>query len=318
MRSRADDARSMTLDLSTAGRRLARSGALAAFGTLAGPLVVGAQAPTVSADLGLNSAYVWRGLTSTNRFVLEPELSLSIPLRAGTAVAFGAWANAEPTHYDGPRDISELGGARGPVVTSSQLWLEATRTRGESVLTLGATRYLYPNVGDLAAVYTTTEVYAVASVPTVLGVALAPTLSAYVDLEAVGGAYVEGALSRAVAVPVGARRRLPLSFGAALGWSIGQSAPDRAEDVASYFAREGVTHVDLSAGSEITVGGVSVAPVAHYILGRDPLARVTAPDESRRAKLWVGATLSWSAPIRRRRATVAVTPDSATRVSAAR
>jgi len=63
--------------------------------------------PSLTADLGLNSQYIWRGVTSTNRFVVQPTLTLTLPVR-GLAFSAGAWGNIEPIRYDGPRDISSL------------------------------------------------------------------------------------------------------------------------------------------------------------------------------------------------------------------
>src|SRR5215208_3326001 len=83
--------------------------------------------PTLSADVGLNSQFVWRGVTSTNRFVIEPEMMLDVPLR-GSTFTLGVWGNIEPVRYDGARDLSSLGGLPGPFVTQSQGWAELSRT----------------------------------------------------------------------------------------------------------------------------------------------------------------------------------------------
>jgi hypothetical protein len=60
---------------------------------------------TIGADAALNSAYNWRGLSLTNKPVIQPDLWLS-----AYGFTAGVWANIEPTKYDGATDISETGG----------------------------------------------------------------------------------------------------------------------------------------------------------------------------------------------------------------
>src|SRR3977135_3192694 len=65
---------------------------------------------TVGADLGAFSSYVWRGITYTNKFVLQPDAYLTFPTGPASFTA-GGWFNIEPGKYDGPTDLSEGGGA---------------------------------------------------------------------------------------------------------------------------------------------------------------------------------------------------------------
>jgi hypothetical protein len=276
--------------------------AAAALALLSAVPAASAQ-PTLSVDLAVNSAFVWRGVTSTNRPVIDPALLLTAPAK-GARVTLGAWANVEPGHYDGAHDLSGRGGARGPLVTVSQLWVEAARDVRAATLALGATRYLYPEVGGLAATYATTEVYGTAA----FGGALAPSLSLYYDVQKVRGAYVELGLAHDVALPL---RRVPsLALAAAVGYSAGQGV-DGATGDAAYFARDGVTHVDLSVKASYVVGGLAVSPAAHVIAGRDEWARLTAPGESHRLKAWLGASVSWAGALARHRAAPApARPDA--------
>jgi len=268
---------------------------LAPLASLAAPVLLAAQRPTVTADLGLYSAYVWRGVTSTNRFVLEPDVTVALPMGRArrTAVTLGAWTNIEPTRYDGAADISPLGGAPGPAATSSQLWLEARRTLGTAAVTLGATRYLYPDVGDLSTTYATNELYVVASGESLLGAALSPSFGVYYDVQKVRGAYLEGALSGDVGVPVGRGRAQAVTLSATVGYSAGQG-PDARGVQAAYFAHDGLTHAELAARTALDFGAIGLAPTAHLVLGRDALVRVTSPDHSHALKAWVGATLTWT------------------------
>jgi hypothetical protein len=65
----------------------------------------------VGVDLGFSSAYVWRGLTRTNKPVAQPAVYASIPV-GNASVTLGGWANIDLGKYDGlTDDISESGGS---------------------------------------------------------------------------------------------------------------------------------------------------------------------------------------------------------------
>jgi hypothetical protein len=237
-----------------------------------------------NADFGLNSQFVWRGVTSTNRFVIQPDLSISAPL-AGTTLTAGVWGNIEPVRYDGPTEISSLGGLPGPLVTQSEFWVTAERTFGERLTTtLGSSAYFYPHVGGLNE-YNTIEVMATAS----LDAAVSPTVLVAYDVSRIRGAYVEAGLSRAVT----GERRGSITLGVLGAFSAGQATDPTARDLA-YYERDGLTHVDASASASFTAGRFTVAPEAHVIVANDAMARVTAPDMTRRTKLWFGSTVSWT------------------------
>jgi hypothetical protein len=256
--------------------------------------VPAAAQSTLTVDLALNSAFVWRGVTSTNRPVIDPTLLLTVPAK-GTSLTFGGWANAEPGHYDGEHDISALAGNRGPLVTASQLWVEAARGVKAATVTLGATRYLYPDVGTVSTTYATNEVYGIAA----FSGALAPSLAVYYDVQKVRGAYLELGLKRDVALPV--PHISALSFGASVGYSAGQGTHQGVEQTA-YFSHDGVTHVDLSVKTSYVVGRFAVNPTAHLVAGRDEWTRVTAPGESHGMKGWLGASVSWAGALSHARA----------------
>ncbi|HUQ79656.1 MAG TPA: hypothetical protein VM076_00890, partial [Gemmatimonadaceae bacterium] len=251
-------------------------------------LVAGARAGTAqlrtNADVAFNSHFVWRGVTSTNRLVIQPEVLLSAPVRGVTVLA-GVWGNIEPVRYDGARDLSSLGGLPGPLVTQSQLWLELSGTiAGRLDATVGAQGYFYPHVGDLSQ-WTTGEVYISASAESFVS---ADVNVAY-DFAQIRGTYVEGGLSRAIT----GERKGELTLGVAAGYSAGQAEDPRGRDLA-YFERDGLTHVDASATATFNVGRVAFAPEAHVIFAHDSFAAITGPTDSRRTKLWLGTTLRWT------------------------
>lgn len=247
------------------------------------PCVGGAQA-AVAADVAFNSQYVWRGVTSTNRPVLQPDLSIAVPFRRLTFTT-GAWGNVEPVRYDGPRDLSSLGGLPGPLVTQSEFWAELATSLTERMdASLGAQGYFYPHVGDLAD-YDTVELYSTLT----LNGRVSPTVTVSYDVARIRGAYVETSVSSDIT----GDRHGSVTVGLAAGYSAGQSEDPQGRDV-SYFARDGLTHLDGSVSASVAMGPVAFAPEAHVIYAHDALATVVAPDATRRVKLWVGTTLRWT------------------------
>jgi hypothetical protein len=239
---------------------------------------------SLTADLGLNSQYIWRGVTSTNRFVVQPELTLTLPVR-GLTFAAGAWGNIEPVRYDGPRDISSLEGLPGPFITQSEAWGEIGGSIAKRVdAAFGVHGYFYPDVGDLAD-FRTTELYLTLGAEAFVS----PTLSINYDIGPIRGAYVEAGLSRAVT----GERRGALTLSVLAGYSAGQGEDPSGRDLA-YFERDGLTHLDAATSATFTLGRMVIAPEAHVIVACDALAMVVAPDATRRTKLWFGTTLSWS------------------------
>lgn len=245
------------------------------------PIAAHAQV-ALNTDLVVASAFLFRGVTFTNRPVLQPDAYLTLPAGRGVVVT-GAALNVEPLAYDGARDISVLGAESGTLVTATTLWSEYTRPVGRASATVGVTGYLYPQANGIAEAYNTAEVYAKAA----FAAPLSPSLAAYYDVGQVRGAYLEAALRHSVA----AGPRVALTFGALAGASLGQG-PEAGET--AYFASEGLTHVDLSAAATWTARAVTVTPSVHAVLDRDAATRLTAPGEQHRAKVWVGAAFGWA------------------------
>ena len=257
---------------------------LALVSLMLGATVGSAEAQTsVTADIGFNSQYVWRGVTSTNRPVIQPDLSISIPLRSLTLTS-GVWGNLEPVRYDGPRDLSSLNGLAGPLVTQSEAYTEIAGTFKHIDVSFGAQGYFYPTVGDLAD-YNTVELYSTAAFAGVVS----PSVTVNYDVGQVRGAYIETALSHGVT----GERHGSVTLGVAAGFSAGQGTDPRGHDLA-YFDRDGLTHVDASASGSFSIGHVAFSPEMHVIFANDALATVVAPDVTRRTKVWFGTTLRWS------------------------
>lgn len=119
----------------------------------------------VSVDLGVFSEYVWRGIETVDRPVLQPAVDLSFG-------DFGVnlWANADLTNR-----VDEQ-----PFVTEIDLTGSWSKNFDDVQVGAGAIAYFFPGLdGD------TTELYAGVGFDTVL----APTLTVYRDVDEVDGFY---------------------------------------------------------------------------------------------------------------------------------
>ena len=82
-------------------KRLFSMAALVAL--TAGGAATQASAATATAALDANSAYVWRGLTFNDGFVLQPSMDVS-----ANGFAFNVWANYDLDDYDNAVDDNEF------------------------------------------------------------------------------------------------------------------------------------------------------------------------------------------------------------------
>jgi hypothetical protein len=241
----------------------------------------------VGADVGLFSAYVWRGLSLTNRPVAQPDVYLTLPV-GNAAVTVGGWANVELGRYDDPgTDLSEGGGMSALDLAEIDPWAEVSVPVGKLTLTGGALLYVFPNDAGFTSGSNTVEVYARAA----LDASLSPKLAVWYDVDKIGGAYLEASIAQSV--PLDGRHSLTLN--ALAGLDAGQSIPGNpgSPDLAS-FHDDGFTHLDLSAGMPLTTGGVALTPAVHLVITGDRFTRTTSPGRTHDLKVWGGAALSWS------------------------
>lgn len=264
------------------------------IGALAGASPSHAQA-TFGVDLDLFSSYVWRGLSLTNKPVVEPAVWVSFP--AGNAsVTVGGWASVDLGKYDDlADDISESGGSSAFNFAEFDPYAEVSFPVGKATLTGGATAYIYPNdetapndFGLLTKDANTVEIYGKLG----LDVPLSPQLSIYYDVDKIKGAYIEGSVSHSLA----ASEKVSIDLGALAGFSAGQGIPDDPlSDESSNFDGDGFTHLDLSAGVPFTAGVFSITPVLHLVITGDERTKISSPSNfDKGAKLWGGVSLSWS------------------------
>ena len=252
---------------------------------------------TVGADASLFSSYVWRGLSLTNKPVLQPDLYVTIPT-GKASVTLGGWANIDLGKYDDPEDdISESGGLSSFNFAEFDPWAEVAFPVGEkTTLTGGITAYIYPN--DLTATSNggfdsdanTVELYAKAA----FDVLLSPKLSMWYDVDKINGAYFEASVSHTIP----ASEKVGIALGALAGFSAGQDADldQNGEPQADFFNFQdnGLTHVDLSAGVPLSAGVFSITPVIHFVITSDEATKVTSPTDVSDTKVWGGVTVSWS------------------------
>ncbi len=245
-------------------------------------------AQEIGADLGLFSSYVWRGLSLTNKPVAQPDLYVTFP--AGKAsVTLGGWANIDLGNYDDPNDdISESGGNGSFNFAEFDPWAEISFPVGKATITGGATAYIYPNDFGITKDANTVEIYGKLEVEA----PLSPKISAYYDVDKIKGLYVEGSISHSFP----ASEKVSVDLGALAGFNAGQGVPDDPNSDESYnFFDNGFTHLDLSASVGLTAGMFSITPALHLVITGDDFTKITSPTNlDKGAKLWGGATISWS------------------------
>ena len=253
---------------------------------LAAPTRVVHAQTEIGAQVDLFSSYVWRGVSLTNKPVLQPDLWASFP--AGNAsITVGGWANIDIGKYDGDDDISESGGLSAFNFAEFNPYAEVSFGTGKATLTGGIIGYIYPNDTDngLNSDFNTWEVYGKVG----FDVPFAPEISLYYDIDKVNGAYLEAAGSHSL--PLGENHTLDL--GALIGLNAGQNFEEDSEDTPN-FLDNGLTHLDFSAGVPLTAGVFSITPLLHFQISIDEFAKATSLADESDVKLWGGVSIGWS------------------------
>jgi hypothetical protein len=263
-------------------------GAVLVVAGLVATAVPAAAQVTVGADVGLFSDYVWRGITYTNKFVIQPDAYLTFPTGPATFTA-GGWFNIEPGQYDGADDISESGGESSFDVAEFDWWGEFNYPYQTANFTLGATGYIYPNDAGFTKDANTVEIYGKVG----LSVPLNPKLAVWYDVDKIKGAYFEGSISHSIQPK---DQPFSVTLGALAGFSAGQGInDDPTSDESFNFADDGFTHLDLSAAVPFATGPLSISPAVHVVITGDDATKFTSPsDLDKDVKVWFGGTISWS------------------------
>lgn len=265
------------------------------FASALATAVPAAAQVTVGADLGLNSRYMFWGLTLSNRPVVQPDVYLTY---AGFTA--GVWGNFDVTKDGDPGDLTS-GGARSGN-TEVDYWAEYNRAVGPNALKLGVIRWTYSqkNTGTLAPYATrtnfpqltdngpdinSTEIYGAVTLPEV---PLSPNLTLYYDADIYKGWF--GWVSGTQPVPVGKKS---LNLGALMGFTWGET--NTTSNQIPLYASEGITHLDFSAGLPLTVGALSITPNAHFQINVDDATKFTSgTQDNGRTVFTIGTTLAWS------------------------
>jgi hypothetical protein len=251
----------------------------------------------VGADVGVFSSYVWRGLSQTNKPVLQPAVYLSIPI-GNASITVGGWSNIDIGKYDNlSSDKSESGGSSAFNLAEFDPYGEVSFSVGKATLTGGVLGYVYPNsptapnqFGVITNVFNTVELYGKGS----LDVPLSPSLSVYYDVDKIKGAYIEAGVSHSLP----ASEKVSVNLGALAGFSAGQGRNDSDPSALSSFVGNSLTHVDLSGGLSFSAGAISFEPALHLVINSDKATKVTSPSSlDKDVKLWGGVTVGWSKPL---------------------
>jgi uncharacterized protein (TIGR02001 family) len=146
-------------------------------------LTVAATAPQAAAvdvttALDANSAYVWRGLTFNNGFVLQPSVDVS-----HNGFAFNVWANYDVSDYDGALNENRFSEVD---LTGSYAF-----KLGSVDASVGVIHYRFPEASNGADNYTT-ELFAGLSYD--LGHGFAISTKLYYDIDAVSDYYLTAGL----------------------------------------------------------------------------------------------------------------------------
>jgi len=260
----------------------------------------GAQA-YVGADAVVSSPYVWRGVTRANGWVAQPEGFVSVKVGGGF-LSGGAWASYE-LGPAGPGDLSDLGTGQAGLAEVNY-WGQATRSLGLMQAALGGIRYAFrgaaPGAGRTRA-DNTTELYVDLRATSKY---IVPAVAMWLDVDRVRGAYLEASATVPVLANPLAQPFIGVITRAAVGYSLGQEVNNRDPTQRGYFARAGVTHVDLAVSGDVTLHPLGVATVfrleGHTQFSADDATRPTSasPDDARRSiKLWAALALRMSGPI---------------------
>lgn len=279
------------------GRGLACPAVAILIHVIAAPLPAAAQVDlAVGGDAFLRSKYVWRGITRNDGWVFQPNAYLSV-LSPAIDVTAGGWANfdmSSPSSPDGGGSVA--GGGQ------TDLWIEAARAFGPVNVSGGFVRYLFDSSTPGATgppAFDSSELYA--TTWTNVG-PLVPRVAAYVDVDAVRGAYIEaGADLRLPLIPL--RNTTNLFFLSALGgWNVGQGPNETRPSEAAYFGDSGFTQADFALSFLLGTQRLYMTMEGHFIVASQALVRHEGGSleaQPTRTLWWFGIGLSVLVPAAR-------------------
>ena len=205
-----------------------------------------------SAELGLFSKYVWRGMVVTDDPVLQPAAGASV---AGFGASF--WGNIDLTDVNG--SVEDSDGFKGEFNE-----IDYTMTYGLSLpmvsLNAGLIRYTFPNTG----LDSTTEIFASASA----NVLFSPSLAVYYDFDEIDAAYI--AIGASHGVPMSPVANLNLAVNLGYGTEDYQNAyfgmvPDEGDDD-GFLGVSGAGLTDLTLSARLPYNPVPMLTVTPAVV----------------------------------------------------
>lgn len=237
----------------------------------------------VTGEFSVINTYVDRGVILTNQPVLQPSLTIALPVGGGTAT-IGLWATVQPASYTDPDYFSMAPGEKSPNLTEARPSLELAQQIGVAHVAFKGTMRIFPNSNGLT---TAANTFDAASTVTLTRLPFSPGLMVAYDFGAINGAYLEGRARQGFPVATG----VVLEVGSRVGYSIRQRV-DSAPEVFAPYERNGLTHVDLTAGVSVKVAGTMIRPYLTYTYVPDPLDSPLAPGRQDRETLVFGTSIS--------------------------
>ncbi len=238
-------------------------------------------------DAVVRNTYLWRGVTRSSAWVLQPDLFLA-GSQDRSNITGGWWSTIDLGSVD-PGDPTSAGLGQ-TWFGQNDLWLEVAVRSGTVDFTVGVTRYQFADrsFGQSADAVNTTELYATAGLS---AGPLVPRIALWVDVSRVRGAYFETSLDLRVPVLPSYEPVIAAYLSALAGWSAGQEINRQSPDEAAYFGDAGLTHLDF--GLDVAVGRNQryVTLELHVLAAQDGGARAE-PGTSRNASWWLGLGFS--------------------------
>lgn len=222
-----------------------------------------AHSASATAALDINSAYVWRGLTFNDGFVLQPSMDVS-----EGGFAFNVWGNFDLDDYDGAVDDGEF--------SEVDLTISYAKSFGPIEVSGGAIEYLFP--GGAAA---TTELFGGLSYD--IGFGLSASTTFYYDIDQVDDFYASAGID------YGYTLMDKIEFG--VGGSIGYAGEDFAAAYAGGTDGGLFNYVLTGSVGYSILESLSVSASLTYT---DSLDSDVLPDESVDATFFGGVNVSYS------------------------
>lgn len=236
----------------------------------AGATATQASAADATAALDVNSAYVWRGLTFNDGFVLQPSMDVS-----ANGFAFNVWANYDLDDYDGAVDDNEFSEVD---FTGSYAF-----KMGPVDADVGIIHYVFPttDVTEAGADSSTTEVFAGLGYD--LGAGFALSTKVYYDCDQVDDFYVTAGVDYSYSI------NDKTTFGAS--GSISYAGEDFAASYAGGTDGGFFNYLLSSSVKYMVTDALGVAATINYT---DSMDDDVLPDEAVDTTLFGGVNLSYS------------------------